>query len=220
VTEIPHSPDLNIGTDRTLAAVAQRTGGLSPDEHACIYGAALAQQYGPGSPEASTVQADTLAQAVVAFRSSPCRLCHHDITQHALDLTPHGANVRCLTSEASTPVPAWLGLPATRRSGSPVLSGLLWVGIPLLSVGFASWLMPAIGGGLYRRRSWIVAAIVLVGLIFFALADPSSTSDQISTTADTAVIAAWFGGALYGAFQIKPWLNVRTQRRSTDGANT
>lgn len=215
MTEMPHGPQLDIGTDKTLRAVSQRAGGLSADEHACVYGAGLAHQYGPGIPETSPVQADAVAQAVVAFRSSPCRLCHRDITQHTLDLTPHGANVRCLSTQASTPVPVWLGLPAPTRPGNPVLAGLLWVGLPLLSAGLASWLMPAIGGGLYRRRSWIVAAVVLAGLIVLAVADPASSPNHAGTVATTAVTAAWFGGAVYGGLQIKPWLTARAEHRGT-----
>lgn len=205
-----------IGTERVLAAVAARTGGLRVDEHACVYGAALAQLYTPVPTSEAARQADAVAQAVVAFRSMSCRLCDQELGGHALDLTPTGADVRCLASQAATPVNTWLGVRSDRRAGGAVLAGLCWIGIPLLSAGLASWLMPAIAAGRYRRPSWALAATIFASLAVLALVVTPTDPAASSTAATAASITAWVGGGLYGAFQMRPWLDARGRAHGVD----
>lgn len=213
MTEDPGLRAAPFGTERALADVAHRTGGLGPDEHACVYGAALARQLALGSPETTAPQADALAHAIVAFRSAPCSLCRKGITEHALDLTDRGASVRCLCDQATTPVLDWLGTRQGAGRGSTALALALWAGLPLVSLGTLSWLMPAIAGGVYRRRSWIIAAILLCVLVAAPVIVPLSVGGGV---AGGGLLAAWLGGTLYGAAQVRPWLAERSRPSTVD----
>lgn len=202
------------GADPVLVAVSQHLGGLTPGEDAAVYGATIAQRYAPGAPGVSPVQVVALSQALGAFRTAPCRYCHLGLVDHTLDLTPEGLDVRCITDQSSRPLREWLGTHATTSRGSAVWAGLLWVGIPLLSIGLLSWVMPAIGAGLYRRRSWALAAVALLILTVVGFVVTPEDPNEIDLLADALLFGTWLVGAGYGAFQIKPWLDARSNQRS------
>lgn len=202
------------GADRVLVAVSQHLGGLTPEEDAAVYGATVAQRYAPGAPGVSPAQVVALSQALGAFRTAPCRYCHLGLVDHTLDLTPEGLDVRCITDQSSRPLREWLGTHATTSRGSVVWAGLLWVGIPLLSVGLLGWVMPAIGAGLYRRRSWALAAVALLILTVVGFVVTPADPDEIDLLADALLFGTWLVGAGYGAFQVKPWLDARSNQRS------
>lgn len=202
--------------EAAVAGVEAHLGALRPEETAAIYGAAVAQRYAPGAPGVSPAEVMALSQALGAFRDAPCRFCHLGLVDHALDVTPQGVQVRCLSDQQVRPLRDWLATPSTASRGSAVMAGLLWVGIPVISLGLLSWVMPAVGAGMYRRLAWAAAAVAFlilagVGWIMTPL-DP----DQAAPVADTLLDIAWLAGAGYGAFQIKPWLTARAAVDSRD----
>jgi hypothetical protein len=68
--------------------------------------------------------------------------------------------------------------------------------------------MPLTAGVMRTRRAWILAAGVLFMLLMAGLALPEAAGGFF-------LIAAWLGGSVYGALQIKPWLRSFPQRAAT-----
>ena len=197
------------GVEAVVAGVERHLGALRPDEAAAIYGAAVAQQYVPGASGVSPSEMMALSQALGAFRSGPCRFCHLGLVDHALDVTPDGVEVRCLADQYVRTLRDWLATPSTASPGSVVWAVLLWVGIPLLSLGLLSWAMPAVGAGMYRRRSWAVAAVAFLVLAVIVFATTPVDPNEVDPVNSTVLFTTWLTGAGYGAFQIKAWLTAR-----------
>ena len=197
------------GVDAVVAGVERHLGALRPDETAAIYGAAVAQRYIPGAPGVSPAEVMALSQAVGTFRNGPCRFCHLGLVDHALDVAPEGLEVRCLADQHVRPLRDWLATPSTASPGSVVWAVLLWVGVPLFSVGLLAWAMPAVGAGMYRRRSWAVAAVAFLVLAVVVFATTPLDPNEVDPVYDAVLFTTWLAGAGYGALQIKPWLTAR-----------
>jgi hypothetical protein len=201
------------GVDVLLSGVEAHLGALRPEETAAIYGAAVAQRYAPGAPGVSPAEVMALSQALGAFRSAPCRFCHLGLIDHALDVSAEGVEVRCLSDQQVRPLPEWLATPSAASRGSAVWAVLLWVGIPLVSLGLLAWAMPAVGAGMYRRRSWAVAAVAFLILAVVGFVITPLDPNEVDPVADAVLLITWLAGAGYGAFQIKPWLTARAASR-------
>jgi hypothetical protein len=201
------------GADIVLAAVSRHLGGLTQEDVAAVYGSVAAQRYAPGTPGVSADQVTALGQALGAFRAVPCPYCHLGLADHTLDLTPEGLDVRCGTDQSSRSLHEWLTPPAATSAGGMVWAVILWIGIPLVSLGFLSWAMPAVGAGLYRRWSWVIAAVALLILTVVGISVTPLDPNEVDPLADALFLVTWLGGAGYGAFQIKPWLNARSHQQ-------
>lgn len=90
-------------------------------------------------------------------------------------MTTEGVEVRCLSDQEVWPSWDWLATPSTASRGSAPWAILLWVGIPLISLGLLAWAMPAVGAGMYRRRSWAIAAVAFLILAVVGLIGTPST---------------------------------------------
>lgn len=202
------------GAEGVLAAVADRVGGLRPDEHAALYGAVVASQVDPADRPLTERDVADFARVVAAFRARPCRLCGRGMTEHAIDTTDTGMDVRCLSSQAALPLPEWLTTPPrTSSAGRVALAIALWVGIPLVGFGFLSWVMPAVAAGLHRRVSWAVAAAAFIVLSAAAWFLTPVDLYEVDPVADVVADVSWMAGTAYGAFQIRPWLSAQAARR-------
>jgi len=182
--------------------VAQALGGLTGEEHAVVYGAAAALQAtsSDDAPPPSSIQ--EMAGVLTALRTAPCRWCHTGLSGHSVDLMAQSAEVRCPGREIGLPTGQWLAGPVPTSALRVVLAGLGWVVVPLASVGLLSWLMPAIAGIARRRAAWGIAAAVLFAALVVGLSLPGDVGGLILTV-------NWLGAAVYGGFQIKPWLAGR-----------
>lgn len=196
-----------------VAEVARHVGALREEEAAVVYGAAVAQQNASFEHGVTPAEVMALSQVVGAFRTAPCRFCHLGLADHALDLSPQGLQVWCRIDQRARPLPVWLRDPATASAGSGVAATLLWVGIPLVSLGMLSWAMPAVAAGIHRRRSWAAAAAVFLALtvtMFLVMPEDFTAADPVG---DAILFGTWLAGSGYGAFQIKPWLKAQSATR-------
>lgn len=214
----PSVPAANPSTQPSLipvtglaAAVAARVGGLSTDEQTRLYGAA--QAVASADPESPvllpTYRIDEVAAAVVAGRAGPCGFCHVPFSEHTLTVSPDETDIWCPESTSGRPVAEWLRGPF-RASPLQVLAGIvIWVGIPMVSLGLLSWLPAAVAGARRRRRSWRVAAAVL-GTLTVAELILAGTSGADPAFADAVgpwlVFGLWVGSMVYGGLQVRPWL--------------
>lgn len=196
-----------------VAEVARHVGALQAEEVAMVYGAAVAQQNASLDPGVTPAEVVALSQVIGAFRTAPCRFCHLGLTDHALDLTPQGLQICCRTDQRTRPLPGWLRAPATASPGSGVAAALLWVGIPLVSLGMLSWAMPAVAAALHRRRSWAVAAAVLLALTVTTFLRMPEDINAVDPVGDAILLGTWLAGSAYGVFQIKPWLEAQAATR-------
>ena len=90
---------------------------------------------------------------------------------------------------------------------------LLWVGIPLISLGLLAWAMPAVGAGVFPRRSWAVAAVAFLILAIVGFIITPLDPNEVDPVADAALLINWLAGAGYGAFQTTSWLTARAASR-------
>jgi hypothetical protein len=196
-----------------VAEVARHLGALQEEEAAVVYGAAVAQQHASLEHGVTPAEVTALSQVIGAFRIAPCRYCHLGLADHALDLSPQGLQVWCRIDQRARPLPEWLRDPATASAGSGVAAALLWVGIPLVSVGMLSWAMPAVAAALHRRRSWAAAAAVFLALtvtMFLVMPEDLNAADPVG---DAILFGTWLAGSGYGALQITPWLKAQSATR-------
>ncbi len=194
-----------------VAEVAALTGGLAVDEEAVVYGALLAGGLtsSPGTADAlvPAFQIQSLATAVLDLRSRPCPYCLRGVTDHALDFGGSGLEVRCLVDGAARPLSIWRAGPPSVPVSGTLLAVVLWVGIPLVTLGLAGFVMPAVAGFARKNRRWKVAA----GLWLAVIAAESVLVSAIPTGEQPAAVGfvalgVWIGSTAYGAVQIKPWL--------------
>jgi hypothetical protein len=192
--------------DLIVAEVSRHVGALEADEAALVFGTATAQQYASLDHGVSSVEVMALSQVIGAFRTAPCRFCHLGLVDHAVDLSPQGPQVWCTIDQSARPLSAWLPTSTTASPGGGVAATLLWVGIPLVSLGMLSWAMPAVAAVLHRRMSWALAAAVFLALtvtMFLVMPEDVNTVDPVG---DAILFGTWLAGSGYGALQIKPWL--------------
>lgn len=212
-----HLPRPFVGViDMKVREIAGRTSGLTNDEHASLYGSLCSLDAIGGLEPDPRAQVDELAALVESFRESLCPWCERGLSEHTLEPGPLGLEIRCDRSGKIRSVAEWLEGPVGFSRRQWLWAGTAWIGIPLLSLGMASWFMPTVAAMLIHRARWVIPALVwvaLVGAVFL-------TVDQGGWFSDLLIFTAWLGGALYGALQVKPWLTEldrRRRRRRFDG---
>jgi hypothetical protein len=192
-----HDPEAVVG------AVARSAGGVTPDEHAIIYGAAIARR---ATDPDGTVAESTLQWAghvLIALRLRRCPWCGEPLPEHSLDLAPDGCFVHCHADDQVLRADAWLHGPRPMSTGYVLASLAGWVALPLLTFGLLSWAMPLGAAIARRRRSWAVAAGALLSLLVLGSAIPDDS------WAGFVLMLAWLGGTGYGALQVRAWLRTR-----------
>ncbi len=195
------------GAEVAVQQVSSAMGGLVVDEQLLVYGG-LAGYYATLTGNETTAPSlQPIVDVLVALRTRPCRWCGGGARGHALDVSAFGVEVRCLADDRSRPVPQWSDGPSQISPLYLVASALAWVGLPLLSMGLLSWLMPLLAAVRRSRTSWGVAAALLFGLVVVSLAVPSSAGVYL-------LMSAWCFGAVYGGLQVRPWVAGRRERLS------
>jgi hypothetical protein len=195
--------------DSFVSEVASQIGSMSPDEQAAVYGAGYA--YATGTDQALPPDSPGWVATVLRdFRVAPCPFCHHRLLEHTLSLSEAGPSVVCDADGTSRFAWDWHPGPRPKPAWLVLLAVALWVGLPLLSVGLASWLMPLVSAFMYKRRAWAMAAagwgaltVLLVVLI---------ENEVLATIMGFLALVLWFGSAVYGGFQVKPWLSRAADR--------
>lgn len=83
----------------------------------------------------------------------------------------------------------------------------MWIGIPLLSMGFLAWLPSLIATGVRRRRQWTLAALVFGAVFLVALVLAGQGEGTAwSRFGGFLILANAVGGAIFGGLQMKRWL--------------
>ena len=188
--------------EAVVAAVARAAGGATAEEHAVIYGAAVARRATDpdGMVAGSTLQ--WAAHVLMSLRQRRCPWCDGALLEHSLDLAPDGCFLHCHADERVLRADLWLPGPRDMSTGYVLGSVAGWVAPPLVSLGLLGWAMP-LGAALARqRRSWLVGAAVLSVLALLGAALPEAVGGAF-------LLVAWLGGTGYGALQIRPWLRTR-----------
>lgn len=196
--------------DWLVSQVASQIGPMSPDEQAAVYGAGYAYGTGPEQPLPPDVPG-WITAVLRDFRARPCQFCHHALLEHTLSVSEAGASVLCDADGRSRLAWDWHAGPRPRSPWLMLLAVALWVGLPLVTVGLASWLMPLVAAFMYRKRAWAVAAVAWGALTtaLVLLLD----NESLATVVGFLALILWFGSALYGGFQVKPWLACAEDRR-------
>jgi len=188
--------------DWLVSQVVSQMGQLSADEQAAVYGAGFAYTI---TGTVIPMHADTAAWVATIlrdFRTGPCRFCHHDLLEHTLSVTEAGPSLICDADGTSRPAWMWHAGPRGQPGWKVLLAVMFWVGIPLVTIGIAGWVMPLIAALLYKRGPWLAGA-----LFWGALATAVAVFiESESPVLGFVVLFMWFGSAVYGGFQVKPWL--------------
>lgn len=191
--------------DQLVSQVVATVGALTPDEHAAVYGAGYSYGITGTSTPAHRDNAAWIATLLGDFRARPCPFCHHGLLEHSLAITDAGPSLTCDADGSTRPAYTWHTGPVQQPAGRVALGAALWVGLPLISIGLAGWLMPAIAAAQYRERRWILgsvfwAALTIVLVIFIE-------NESVSSIMGFLALFQWFGSAIYGGFQVKAWLD-------------
>lgn len=188
--------------EAVVLAVARAAGGVTAEEHAIIYGAAIARRATDpdSSVAASTVQWAGLVLA--SLRHRRCPWCGGSVREHSLDLAPEGCFLACHAGDRLLRADLWLPGPAAMSNGYVLASLAGWLALPLLTFGLLAWVMPFVAAIARHRRSWAVAASVLLLLAALGAALPDAAGGAF-------LLLAWLGGTGYGALQVQPWLRTR-----------
>ena len=212
-----HLPRPFVGViDMQVQEIAGRIGDLTKDEYANLYGSLYSLDAIGGLESDPRAQTDELAAIVESFRENLCPWCERGLSEHTLEPDPLGLQIRCDLSGEIRSVAEWVEGPVRFSWRRWLLAGIAWIGIPLVSVGLASWFMPTVAAMLIHRPRWVIPALMWVVLVVLAIV----TSDQAGWFSDLMIFTAWLGGAFYGALQVKPWLTEldrRSQRRPGRG---
>lgn len=196
--------------DAFVSQVASHIGAMSPNEQAAVYGAGFAFDTGTEQPLPPDT-AGWVATVLRDLRAGPCPYCHHRLLEHTLSLSEAGPSVTCDADGTSRFAWDWHSGPRPKPPWLVLLAVALWVGLPLVTVGLASWLMPLVSAVMYKRRAWAVAAAgwgVLTTLLVVLI-----DNESLATVMGFLALILWFGSAVYGGFQVKPWLACATDRR-------
>lgn len=187
--------------DRLVSEVAAAMGALTPDEQAAVYGAGYAY---PAEVPMPPETAAWIATMLRDLRAGPCRFCHHALLEHTLAVTEAGPSLECDADHVARAAWVWHAGPQPQPGWRILLGVALWVGIPLATVGLAGWVMPLVSAFMYRQRRWALGAagwgaltVVVVVLI---------ETEFVSSIMGFLALLMWFGSAIYGGFQLKPWL--------------
>lgn len=192
--------------DSFVGSVAQSIGGISYEEELAVYGSASAfYAIAPdGTPAASTVP--LVGDVLRWLRAGPCRWCGGGLAGHGIDLSSFGVEVRCTRLGRNLPAGQWMAGPPPVPVGRQLLALVMWVFLPVLCIGLLSWLMPTIAAVTRKRRAWGVAGALFGLLVVAGLLLPTAVGPLF-------LIVAWWGAPVWGAFQIKPWLNSYPDQR-------
>lgn len=195
------------GPDAELSRLSQHMGGLTVDERSVAYGAFRARASNPWLPPGPDGTSTQLEQILECFRLNRCPWCFNDLRAHSLDIEQDGTHVRCRADGVNRPVQEWIPGPVKTPPWRWAIAIGLWVGLPLMSIGMLSWLMPTVAAITYRRRRWVLGALVLGTLFVVTMATMSPVESEGGVT-DLLPIGIWLGGTVYGGFQVKPWLDT------------
>lgn len=197
--------------DALVASVASRLGTLSPDEQAAVYGAGYAYDTGGDRP-LPPQSVEWIAAVLQDFRAAPCQYCDHRLLEHSLSVSESGPAVTCDAGGTTRSAWDWHAGPRPASPWLILLAVVLWVAIPLVTIGLASWLMPLISAVMYKKRPWALAALawgaLTVLLVVFI------ENQRLATALGFLALLIWFGSAIYGGFQIKRWLECVKNGRS------
>lgn len=198
--------------DQLVSQIVATVGALTADEHAAVYGAGYSFGVSGTSAPMHRDNAAWIATVLSDFRTRPCPFCRHGLLEHSLAITDAGPSLTCDADGSTRPAWVWHTGPVRQPAGRIVLGAALWVGLPLVSIGLAGWVMPAISGFQYRKRRWILGAAfwAAVTIVLLVLIEKESNSSTMGFLA----LFQWFGSAAYGGFQVKPWLACLRPPRS------
>ncbi len=193
--------------EAVVAGVASKVGGLTNEEYALVYGAAVARRATDPDGGVAVATLHSAGQVLMLLRRQRCAWCGQALGEHAIDLAPEGCRVTCRRDERALSADDWIPGPRQQSSGYRVAAVLGWVGLPLLSVGLLSWVMPLAAAIARHRRSWAIAAAVLLVLAMVGALVPNDDWGGF------LLVLAWWGGTIYGAFQVLPWLRSAPLRQ-------
>lgn len=195
--------------DELLAVVRSQVGELSPDEYAIFEGMVAATDSLGGGLEPTLFDARSAGEVFYAFRFRPCPFCGRPLVDHSLDLERVGVVVRCRADRSVRPVPQWLTGPAKPPGWQAPLAIALWVGIPLITLGFLGWLMPLISAVMFRTGRWVLGAVLWLLLTGAAVAAAVQVPEDINADLgvwDGLLVLFWIAAIGWGALQVRPWL--------------
>ena len=187
--------------DALVAEVSAYLGGLTQDEQVTVYG--LGHAYTPygGGAALPGGTAAWIGAVLRDFRTSPCRYCGRDLSQHRLDIDAAGPHITCIFDGSKRMLWQWHGTPAAPPAWRLLLGVGLWVGIPLSTLGLASWLMPTVAAVTRRDRQWATGAVVWGLFTIWELLVVESENALVGLLA----LFVWLGSAVYGGLQVKRW---------------
>jgi hypothetical protein len=192
--------DLDPG-DALVTQVATYLGGLDRDEQVVVYGLGHAYiPYGSGTtlPRGT---AEWIGAVLGEFRTAPCRFCHRGLEGHCLELTDEGPYIACTFDGSRRPVWTWTARPVQQPVWRLLVAVTLWVGIPLASLGLASWLMPTVAALSRRDGAWGAAAAAWGMLTLLEVLVIDSDNVLVGLLA----LTVWLGSAVYGGLQVRRW---------------
>jgi len=196
--------------DALVSQVASQIGTMSADEQAAVYGAG----YAFGAETELAFPPDSsgwIATVLGDFRASRCSFCGHGLLEHTLSLSEQGPAVTCDADAVSRLAWDWHSGPKPRSPLLVVLGVALWIGLPLMTIGLAGWVMPLVSAIMYRKAAWAVGTAIWGGLTVLLVV--LIETEAVATLAGFLALTVWFGSALYGGFQVKPWLSRVAQGR-------
>ncbi len=192
--------------DWLVTQVVYQMGALSADEQAAVYGAGFSYASSATQPTLPPNSAEWISTVLQDFRLHPCLFCEYGLLEHSLSIANNGPMLVCDADGVSRSAWAWHAGPQPLPLWRILLAAVLWIGIPLTSIGLASWLMPAVAAFMYRQQRWILGALIW-GLLTVALITTIELGWEGSALGLFALVL-WFGSAIYGGFQIKGWLTA------------
>ncbi|MCU0298927.1 MAG: hypothetical protein MUF33_10480 [Candidatus Nanopelagicales bacterium] len=197
--------------DWLVTQVVYQMGALSPDEQAAVYGAGFSYDSAGSQKALPANTAQWISTVLLDFRTHPCPFCEYGLLEHSLSIADNGPMLVCDSDGVSRSAWVWHAGPQPLPLWRILLAVVLWIGIPLTSIGLASWLMPTIAAFKYRQRRWALGAVIW-GLLTVALITAIELGWEGSALGMLALLL-WFGGALYGGLQIKGWLSAAPPNR-------
>lgn len=192
--------------DWLVTQVVYRMGALSPDEHAAVYGAGFSYSASAGQATMPPDSAAWISTILQDFRAHACPYCEHGLLEHSLSIADSGPTLVCDADGVSRSAWAWHAGPQPQPLWRVLISVVLWIGIPLTTIGLAGWLMPTIAAFMYKKRRWVLGAIIwgLLTALLITLIELGWEGSWLGVV----TLVVWFGSALFGGLQIKAWLAV------------
>ena len=100
--------------EAVVATVARAAGGLTDDEYAQVYGAAVARRATDPDGAVAVPTAHDAGQVLLLLRQRGCAWCSAALGGHAIDLAPEGCRVVCRRDGRALSAQAWLSGPHQR----------------------------------------------------------------------------------------------------------